>query len=207
MYLYRLASMNELKATFASGMKSFQSMDGHDFTFVVHEKDVAKHLLSLGLTGTEPCYLLRAEIGDDNFQERVRPQTTTSDNGERSVAASSLEELNRHVHGLIQVVSVVSGRLTDGFVPDRFGLRGKNAKDQARALLSAMNHAPMDFALEVKANAFAVLANYAFWEILEPSDLGQDSSMKTKFLDGTSSIWKTANPGLELPKFLPSAPL
>lgn len=79
------------------------------------------------------------------------------------IPAEQLPTFNSAIRGPIEVEAVFFGESFVGFVPDKYGLKGKNAEQQFVILVCSWDYSRMDFVLEVSANRKAVYLNCWYW--------------------------------------------
>ena len=111
------------------------------------------------------------------------------------IPAEEMEELNKHIVGHIKVVEAHFGNAFEGFVPEQFALKGKNAVEQFTLLANSYLYKRMDFYLEIKRNHKAVFLNYPFWQTYEFKNPG----LKEKILQAIKEAWLTSFPKIPLP--------
>jgi hypothetical protein len=84
----------------------------------------------------------------DAYVAKLEPHTGGSaTHVEFWVPAEQLHEFNASIEGRISVESEFFGSGSEGFVPDSFGLKGKDAVEQFRAMAKTRDHSRMDCVL------------------------------------------------------------
>ncbi|MFT3894422.1 MAG: tetratricopeptide repeat protein [Anaerolineales bacterium] len=114
------------------------------------------------------------------------------------IPADKLEEFNKHIVGHIKTVAAYFGDAFQGFVPDKFGLQGKNAIEQFTLLANTFIYKRMDFYLEVRRNHKAIYLNYPFWQKNDSKNPG----LKEKLLKAIKEAWLTSFPNTPLVDFV-----
>ena len=114
------------------------------------------------------------------------------------VPAEDLPEFNRHIAPPIRVVAAHFGPSFRGFIPDAFGLRGKDATQQFVSLAATFDYSAMDFHCEITANRTAMYLNFAFWAQNDFADRGIDLSRRDRVLGAIRQVWTGAFPGVPL---------
>ncbi|HEU0295731.1 MAG TPA: tetratricopeptide repeat protein, partial [Anaerolineales bacterium] len=110
------------------------------------------------------------------------------------IPAEEVEEFNRHIVGHIKVLEAYFGDAFQGFVPEKFGMQGKNAIAQFTLLANSYLYKRMDFYLEIKRNHKAVFLNYPFWLKYDFKNQG----LKKKILQTIREAWFTSFPKIPL---------
>jgi hypothetical protein len=82
-----------------------------------------------------------------------------------------------------------------GFVPEKFGLQGKNAVEQFTLLTNSYIYKRMDFYLEIRRNHKALFLNYPFWQKYD----FKNSVLKEKILQAVRDAWLKSSPKIPLP--------
>jgi hypothetical protein len=97
------------------------------------------------------------------------------------IPAEQLPIFNASIQGMISVESAYFGVGFVGFVPDGFGLKGKDAVAQFVAMAKPCDH--MDFVREVSANRKAVFLNSWFWTQFDFNPQGIDGQQRDTTID------------------------
>jgi hypothetical protein len=116
------------------------------------------------------------------------------------VLAERLADFNSHIAGRIQVVEAHCGKDYVGFIPEKFGLKGKNAVEQFQCLALTISYSGMDFICETAANAKSVFLNYPFWTARDFTDLGIPEPKKEQVLNAIEKLWSERFPMIPLCK-------
>ncbi|WP_207215851.1 hypothetical protein [Pseudolysobacter antarcticus] len=140
-------------------------------------------------------------VVDDLCAARYEPhQVGAKYHMELWVPAGELSAFNTHISAPIEVASAFFGENFKGYVPERFGLKGKNVTEQFVALAHTLDYSGMDFKMEIKANHAAVFLNHAFWVQHNFSSSGIDESTQRRVLKAIDNIWYEAFANMVLPK-------
>jgi len=115
------------------------------------------------------------------------------------VPAEELPSFNDHIAPPIVVVSAYFGKNFQGFIPEQFGLRGKNAMAQFIALARTMDYSVMDFRCEIAANHVAIFLNYSFWKQSSFLNQGITNVEQERVLSAIQAAWSSSFPEIPLP--------
>ena len=140
-------------------------------------------------------YVTEFKVEDEYIGQFEKHNVGGSQHQEFWIPAEDLEEFNKHITGHIKVLEAHFGDAFEGFVPDKFGLQGKNAVAQFTLLANIYIYKRMDFYLEIRRNHKAVFLNYPFWLKHEFKNPG----LKEKVLKAIKEAWSTAFPQIPLP--------
>jgi hypothetical protein len=101
---------------------------------------------------------------EDVYVARFEPHIVGSrEHVEYWVPAEELAEFNAHIQGKIRVIEAYFGEGFTGYVPERFGLAGKNATEQLVGLVSWLENSSYDVWCEIEANSLAVFLHFPYW--------------------------------------------
>ncbi len=133
MILYRPVGLQELELIYDSGMKAFPArLPQQPIFYPVLDLEYARQIASdwNAKSGQFAGYITQFKV-EDEYIERFETHTVGgSQHQEFWIPAEELEEFNRHIVGHIKVVEAHFSDSFQGFVPDKFGLEGKNAVAQ-----------------------------------------------------------------------------
>ena len=133
---------------------------------------------------------------EEDYIGQFEPHTVgNSEYQEFWISAEKMEEFNRHIIGHIKVLEAHFGDAFQGFVPEAFGLQGKNAVEQFTLLANSYLYKRMEFYLEIKRNHKSVFLNYPFWQTYEFKNPG----LKEKIIQAIKEAWSTSFPKIPLP--------
>jgi hypothetical protein len=118
------------------------------------------------------------------------------------IPAEQLSEFNASIQGFINVEAAYFGEGFRGCVPDKFGLKGKDAVSQFVSMSKTFDYSTMDFACEVSANRKAVYLNFLFWAQFDFTALGIDQPQRDAIIKRLKEAWEFNH--IEIP--LPACP-
>jgi tetratricopeptide (TPR) repeat protein len=198
MILYRPVGLQELELIYDSGMKTFPArLPQQPIFYPVLQLDYARQIASEwnAKSGRSAGYVTEFKVEDEYVRQFEEHAVGGSQHRELWIPAEQLEEFNRHITGHIKVVEAHFGDAFQGFVPEKFGLQGKNAVEQFTLLANSYIYKRVDFYLEIKRNHKAVFLNYLFWQIHD----FKNPVLKEKVLQAIKEAWLTSFPKIPLP--------
>src|SRR5688572_20920066 len=200
MILYRPVGLQELALIYDSGMKAFPArLPEQPIFYPVLQLEYARQTASdwNAKNGEFAGYVTQFKVEDaDAYISQFEKHTVGgSQHQEFWIPADELEEFNRHIVGHIKVLEAYFGDGFQGFVPEKFGLQGKNAVAQFTLLANSYLYKRMDFYLELRRNHKAIFLNYLFWQKYEFKNQG----LKEKVLQAIKDAWLTSYPKIPLP--------
>jgi hypothetical protein len=116
------------------------------------------------------------------------------------VPAEQLAEFNQHIVGPISVSAAYFGPQFRGYVPERFGMRGRNAVEQFVLLAEVFDYSGMDFQGEIVANNLVIFLHYPFWKQYDFAGTDIGPGQKERVLAAIETVWQGAFPDISLPK-------
>src|ERR1700741_2925413 len=165
MILWRPVGLAEMALIFESGMRRFPPrLPEQPIFYPVLNAPYAEQIASTWNTKDPPHagYVLRFEVPDD-YAARFPAQTVgAAGHRELWVPAEELEELTGRIAGKIAAERAFFGAAFRGHVPERFGLRGKDACQQIGCLVRLMDYSGMDFMGEVGTNTLTFYLHHPF---------------------------------------------
>ena len=198
MILYRPVGLQELALIYDSEMKSFPArLAQQPIFYPVLDLAYARQTASSwnARNGQLAGYVTQFKLDDKYAKSLELHVVGKTQYQELWIPAEQMQEFNRHIQGRIKVVEAHFGGTFEGFVPDQFGLKGKNAVDQFSELANSYLYKRMDFYLEIKRNHKAVFLNYPFWQTHEFKNPG----LKEKILQAIREAWLASFPQNPLP--------
>ncbi len=127
----------------------------------------------------------------ESYLSQFEPRTVgSSAHVEYWIPAEELTTFNVKIEGLIGVQEGFFGKSFRGWIPDQFGLKGRDAIAQFVALAKTWNYSRMDFVLEVATNCKAVFLNFAFWRQFDFAPYGIDQQQKEATIENLKQAWK-----------------
>ena len=202
MILYRPVSLQEMALIYDSGMRAFPAhLDQQPIFYPVLQLAYARQTASDWNVqhGEFAGYVTQFKVEDEYISDFEEHTVGGTPYQELWIPTESMEEFNSHIVGQIKVLEAYFGEAFKGFVPDAFGLQGKNAVEQFTLLTNSFLYKRLDFYLELKRNHKAVFLNYPFWQKYE----FQNPGLKGKILQAIKEAWFTSFPKIPLPNPLP----
>jgi tetratricopeptide (TPR) repeat protein len=198
MILYRPVGLQELALIYDSGMKAFPArLPQQPIFYPVLQLAYARQTASgwNAQNGQLAGYVTQFKVEDQYISQFEKHTVGGSQHQELWIPAEELEEFNRHITGHIKVLEAYFEDGFQGFVPETFGLQGKNAVEQFTLLANSYLYKRMDFYLEIRRNHKAIFLNYLFWQKYEFKNQG----LKEKVLQTIKEAWLTSFPKIPLP--------
>ena len=192
MILYRPVGLVELRLIYESGLKAFPPrLPEQPIFYPVLNLEYACQIALEWNTESEPFagYVTAFEVEDGYINQFARHLVGGSQHQELWIPAERLTEFNQHIISTIKIVEAYFGDDFQGFIPEQFGLKGKNAVSQFIALANTIDYSGMDFYLEIKANQMAIFLNHPFWLKHNFNSDGIDANMKKKTLEAIKKVW------------------
>jgi tetratricopeptide (TPR) repeat protein len=202
MILYRPVGLQELELIYDSGMKAFPArLPQQPIFYPVLDLEYARQTASdwNAKSGQSAGYVTEFKVDDPYISQFEQHTVGSSQHQEFWIPTEEVEEFNRHITGHIKVVEAYFGNGFQGFVPETFGLQGKNAVTQFTLLANSYLYKRMDFYLEIKRNHKAIFLNYPFWQ----KYVFKNPGLKEKVLQAIKEAWLTSFPKIPLPIPLP----
>ena len=198
MILYRPVGLQELELIYDGGMKAFPArLPQQPIFYPVLDLEYARQIALdwNAKNGQLAGYVTQFKIEDQYISQFEEHTVGRSQHQEFWIPAEEMEKFNQHIVGHIKVVEAHFGDAFEGFVPEQFGLQGKNAVEQFTLLTNSYLYKRIDFYLEIKRNHKAVFLNYPFWQTYEFKNPG----LKEKILQAIKEAWLTSFPKIPLP--------
>ena len=204
MILYRPVGLQELVLIYDSGMKAFPArLSQQPIFYPVLQLEYARQTASGWNTqnGEFAGYVTQFKVEDEYIGQFEQHTVGGSQYKELWIPSEEVDEFNKHITGHIKVLEAYFGDAFQGFIPDSFGLQGKNAVEQFTLLANSYIYKRMEFFQEIRRNHKAVFLNYPFWHKHEFKNQG----LKEKVLQAIKEAWWTSFPQTPLP--LPPPPV
>ena len=198
MILYRPVGLQELELIYDSGMKAFPArLPQQPIFYPVLQLDYARQTASDWnvKNGQFAGYVTQFKVEDEYIGQFEEHGVGGSEHQELWIPAEEVDEFNKHITGHIKVLEAYFGDAFQGFVPEQFGLQGKNAVEQFTLLANSYIYKRMEFFQEIRRNHKAVFLNYPFWQKHEFKNQG----LKEKILQAIKEAWWTSFPQTPLP--------
>jgi hypothetical protein len=202
MQLYRPVGLIELQRIYESGMQAFPPRLPEqpifypvlNFTYaaqIAREWNTKSH--------TFAGYVTEFTVDDHYVAQFERRIVGGRIHEELWVPAEQLAEFNQHIVGLITVRAAYFGPQFQGYVPTRFGMKGRNAVEQFVLLAGVFDYSGMDFQGEITANNLAVFLHFPFWKQHDFTGAGITPDQKEQVLAAIESVWQGVFPEISLP--------
>jgi tetratricopeptide (TPR) repeat protein len=193
MILYRPVSLQEVELIYDNGMQAFPArLPQQPIFYPVLQLEYARQTAIKWNTksGQLAGYVTQFKVDDQYLSQFEQHTVGSSQHQELWIPAEEVEEFNKHIQGHIMVVEAYFSDGFQGFVPDQFGMQGKNAVEQFTWLANTYIYKRMDFYLEIKRNHKAVFLNYPFWQ----KHTFENPNLKEKILKAIREAWFTSFP-------------
>ena len=192
--LFRPVGLAELSLVYDSKMKRFPPrLPDQPIFYPVLNREYARQIACEWNTKSSQSgfigYVTQFSINSDFAAKFPVRKVGGGLHEELWVGAEQLEEFNRQIVGSIQTMEAYYGTAYCGFIPDQFGLRGKNAFEQFRCLSATLDYSGMDFICETAANAKSVYLNFPFWVACDFASAGIHESQKQRVLSAIVKLW------------------
>jgi tetratricopeptide (TPR) repeat protein len=198
MILYRAVALQELALIYDSEMKAFPArLPQQPIFYPVLDLEYARQIASDWnvKSGQYAGYVTEFKVEDKYIRQFEKHTVKGSQHQELWIPAEEMEKFNQHIVGHIKVLEAHFGKAFKGFIPEKFGLQGKNAVEQFTLLANSYVYKRMDFYLEIKRNHKAIFLNYPFWQKYKFKNPG----LKEKVLQEIKEAWLNSFPKIPLP--------
>jgi hypothetical protein len=192
--LFRPVGLHELALIWDSGMREFPPRLPHQPIFypvanVEYAAQIAKDWNTKDESSGFAGFLTQFVVPTPDLA-RFEPHTVgSSAHVEYWIPAGQLSELNASIQGMISVESAYFGEGFKGYVPEKFGLKGKDAVAQFVAMAKTWDYSRMDFVCEVAANRKAVFLNFLFWAQFDFTPLGIEQMRRDAIVKKLTEAW------------------
>ena len=203
MILYRPVGIEELGLIFDSEMTAFPPrLPEQPIFYPVTNFGYASQIAHdwNATSGSHAGYVTTFAVDDDYVLHFERKIVGGKEHEELWVPAEALEEFNRHIQGSIEVDVAYFGNGFTGVVPDRFGLKGKDAIAQFVCLRGTADYSGMDFFCETYAQRRIVYCHYPFWRQHDFTSDGVTNAQKEDLLNRIVKRWGMSNMPFPLPR-------
>ena len=200
--LYRPVGLIEMRLIWESRLRAFPPrLPEQPIFYPVLNVEYASQIASRWNTRSSAYagYVTKFSVDDAYAAQFERHIVGSRIHEELWIPAERLGEFNQHIVGPITVVAAFFGAQFRGYVPDRFGMRGRDAVGQFLLLNATLDDYAMDFSGEIAANSTAVFLHYPFWRQTDFTAHGIDRSRQDHVLAGIAIVWEHHFPGLPLP--------
>ena len=204
--LFRPVGLDELALVWDSGMREFPPRLPHQPVFYpVANVEYARRIASeWNAQDASSCcgYVMKFNVAEAYLAGFDPHVVGASTHVEYWIPAEQLPQFNRAIEGLIALESAFFGVGFQGYVPDQFGLKGKDAIQQFVVLAKTWEYSRMDFVCEVSTNRKAMYLNSLFWAQYDFSPLGVDAKEKRTILEALRTAWEYNHIPVPLPALL-----
>jgi len=202
--LFRPVGLHELALIWDSGMREFPPrLPQQPIFYPVANVEYATQIALDWNTKDEGSsfagYVTQFAV-TESYLANFEPHTVGSaTHVEFWIPAEQIHEFNASIEGRISVESGFFGEGFKGFVPDSFGLKGKDAVEQFVAMAKTWDYSRMDFVCEVSRNRKAVSLNLLFWANFDFSAQGIDAQQKESTIAHIREAWDFNHIEIPLP--------
>ncbi len=204
--LFRPVGLIELGLIFDSEMKAFPPRLPEQPIFYpvlnqAYARQIAKDWNAPSAESGFAGFVTKFDLPSDYVAKFPIKTVGGSVHQELWVAADQLVDFNSHIIAGVYVVEAYYGKEFVGFIPEKFGLKGKNAVEQFHSLVLTIDYSGMDFICETAANAKSIYLNFPFWTACAfPGHLGITDEKKQRTLNGIEQLWRERFPTAPLCK-------
>jgi hypothetical protein len=202
--LFRPVGLHELSLIWDSGMREFPPRLPHQPIFypvanVVYATQIALDWNTKDEGSGFAGYVTTFAVPEACLAD-FKPHTVGSSvHVEYWIPAEQLSEFNASIQGLINVETAYFGGGFTGCVPDKSGLKGRDAVSQFVSMSKTFDYSTMDFVCEVAANRKAVFLNFLFWAQFDFARLGIDQTQRDAIIEKVREAWDFNHIEIPLP--------
>lgn len=200
--LFRPIGLNELSLIWDLGMREFPPRLPHQPIFYpVANRDYATQIARDWNTKDSSFagYVTKFSVQDSHLADYEPHTVGSATHVEYWIPAERLPQFNSAIQGMIRVESAYFGKEFKGFIPDGFGLKGKDAVAQFVAMTKTLDYSRMDFVCEVAANRKAVYLNFLFWSQFDFNTVGINDQQRDAIIENLREAWDFNHIGVPLP--------
>jgi len=190
--LYRPVGLDELALIWDSGCREFPPrLPDQPIFYPVTSAEYAIQIARDWNTKTSSFagYVTSFNVDDDYLSKFERHVVGSAVHEEYWIPAEDLPNFNKAIRGQLAVNAAFFGESFVGLVPDKCGMKGKNAEQQFVILARSWDYSRMDFVLEISVNQKAVYLNCLYWLQHDFSSLGVTPDLKAAALAGVVEAW------------------
>lgn len=201
MRLFRPVGLNELRLIFETEMTAFPPrLPEQPIFYPVLNAPYAIKIARDWNTQNEmrAGYVTEFEVEDSYVSRFERHIVGSREHEELWVSAEELAEFNTHIQGKIRVIEAYFGEGFTGYIPERFGLKGRNAGEQFITLAASLAYSSFDFALEISANRLTIFLHFPFWTQHDFGPAGITTERKHEVLKYVQQAWTERYPDFAL---------
>ena len=178
-----------------SGLREFPPRLAHQpFFYPVASADYARHIAANWNVNDEASgfsgFVTAFNVVEDYLSAPEPHVVGASTHVECWVPAGQLPSFNCAITDVNTIEAAFFGSRFVGYIPEAYGLQGKNAMEQFVCLAKAWAYGRMDFAGEVSVSRKAVWLNSWFWALHDFASPGIDSQQKRNVMDRLREAWE-----------------
>jgi hypothetical protein len=200
--LFRPVGLNELSLIWDSGMREFPPRLPHQPIFYpVANREYATQIARDWNTKESSFagYVTKFSVPGSHLAPYEPHTVGSATHVEYWIPAKDLPQFNAAIQGIIDVESGYFGEGFRGFIPDGFGLKGKDVVAQFVAMAKTWDYSRMDFVCEVATNRKAIYLNFLFWSQFDFNTLGIGHQLRDLTIDRLREAWDFNHIGVPLP--------
>lgn len=200
--LFRPGGLNELSLIWDSGMREFPPRLPHQPIFYpVANREYAAQIARDWNTKESSFagYVTKFSVTDSHLALYEPHTVGSATHVEYWIPAKDLPQLNVAIQGIIDVESGYFGEGFTGFIPDGFGLKGKEVVAQFIAMARTWDYSRMDFVCEVGTNPKAIYLNFLFWSQFDFNTFGISHQHRDSIIERLREAWDFNRIGVQLP--------
>lgn len=201
MILFRPVGLKEMQLIYESGLREFPPrLPEQPIFYPVLNREYAQQIARDWNTKSRAFvgYVTRFKVEDSYAQQFEKHIVGGRMHEELWVPAEELSNFNCHITANIAVVDAYFGPQFRGYIPERFGMKGRDAIAQFVLLSTTVDDYAMDFRGEIAANSAAVFLHYPFWCQYDFSTQGLGSARREEVLATIRQTWVNLFPELPL---------
>jgi len=200
--LFRPVGLHELALIWDSGMREFPPrLPQQPIFYPVANVEYATQIARDWNTkdSTFAGYVTKFVVSDSHLGNYEPHTVGSATHVEYWIPAEQLPGFNASIQGIISIESAYFGVGFEGFVPDRFGLKGKGVVAQFIAMAKTWDYSRMDFVCEVSTNRKAVYLNFLFWAQFDFTALSVDVQQRDATIARLKEAWAFNHIEIPLP--------
>jgi hypothetical protein len=200
--LYRPVGLHELALIWDSGMREFPPrLLQQPIFYPVANMEYATQIARDWNTKDSSFagYVTTFVVSDSHLGNYEPHKVGSATHVEYWIPAEKLSAFNASIQGRISVESAYFGAGFEGFVPDRFGLKGKDVVAQFVAMAKTWEYSRMDFVCEVSTNRKSVYLNFLFWAQFDFNAQGVDAQQRDSTIAHLREAWEFNHIEVPLP--------
>jgi len=202
--LFRPVGLHELALIWDAGMKAFPPRLPHQPIFypvanINYASQIAKDWNPKDEASGFAGYVTQFAV-PKAYLQNFEPRTVgASVHLEYWIPAEELAEFNASIKGLIGVEAAYFGAAFKGFVPEQFGLKGRDAVRQFVTMSSKWEYDSADFVRETSANRKAIFVNFLFWAQYDFASFGIIQKQRDDTIGRIRDAWTFNHIDVPLP--------